>query len=261
MISFPYIIELLSPKRDAGEKLEGLLDRFADRYEQSLGSGCGISVPDNPMGQLRYGLIECIEKRGLIVDSNKVIMNLNTFHSKNELDDILTKALNIGIKKLLVIRGDGGPDVPKLDPGSIGGKQSIATTADLLRYINTRYPLNFITGVGFNPYKIISFELKHMQGKVEAGAKFVVTQPIIGNNANVDRVKEYELPLVVEAWMSKNIDLFYKSVGGELDDTLQDYDPLTNVKSLHAAYPDSCIYLALLSFKDNWQKMLPKLSV
>jgi hypothetical protein len=48
---------------------------------------------------------------------------------------------------------------------------------------------------------------------VEAGAKFVITQPIVGRDPNVDRLKNLGIPIVIEAWMSKNIDLLYKSVG------------------------------------------------
>jgi hypothetical protein len=44
----------------------------------------------------------------------------------------------MGLKYLLVVRGDGGPNLPKLDPKSIGGGRNVATSPDLLRYINTR---------------------------------------------------------------------------------------------------------------------------
>ena len=57
------------------------------------------------------------------------------------------------------------------------------------------------------------FELNRMRQKIDASAKYVVTQPIIGKDENVDKLKEFEIPVVVEAWMSKNIDLLYKSVG------------------------------------------------
>ena len=249
MFNYPYIIELLSPRRDAGEKLEHLLSRFADKYERAISSGCGVSVPDNPMGQRRLSLLECLEERGLSVDPERVIMNVNTFHTKPELDGILKKAIQLGIRYLLVIRGDGGPDLPTLEPSSIGGKYKIATTHDLLLYINREYPGFFETGAAFNPYKKMSFEFKHLQKKIDSGCRFIITQPIIGRDENVDAIQKYNLPVIAEAWMSLNIELFSKSVGMGEDNSLKIYDPMENLKGLHIAYPGACIYLALYDFK------------
>lgn len=260
MFDFPYVIELLSPKIDAGNRMETLLAKFGEKYERSLAKGCGISVPDNPMGQRRLGLLECIESIGLKVEPNKIIMNLNTFHGKEELDFLLRQASAVGINKLLVIRGDGGPNLEKLDPDAIGGQHSVATTPDLLRYINTEYGGDFHTGVAFNPYKNMEFELNHMQQKVEAGAAFIITQPIVGKDDNVDvLLHKIDIPVIVEAWMSENIELLYKSVGRDVDEETVKYDPLDNLKELHEAYPESCIYLALLNFSSNWQNELPAL--
>ncbi len=261
MFDFPYIIEILSPKIDAGERLNELLDKFSVKYTRSLTSGCGISVPDNPMGQKRFSLPECIEQIGLKVEPKKIVMNLNTFHSKEKLDSILRRAIDLGIDKLLIIRGDGGPGLEKLDPGAIGGKHSVATSPDLLNYINSEYAGYFQTGAAFNPYKSVDFELRHMQKKIDAGAQFVITQPILGRDENVDTLLEhFKVPVIVEAWMSQNIELFLKSVGKDAAEGISDYDPLKNLKSLHEAYPESCVYLALLSFVSDWQKILPRLN-
>ena len=121
MFDYPYIFELLSPKSTTGGDLDRLLDLFAQRYSLAIELKCGISVPDNPMGQRRLSLLDCLELRGLTVDPEKVVMNLNTFHSKEELDVMLNRAASAGIRSLLVVRGDGGPDFAKLDPKSIGG--------------------------------------------------------------------------------------------------------------------------------------------
>ncbi len=261
MFDFPYIVEILSPKIDACERLNELLEKFGAKYTRSLASGCGISVPDNPMGQKRLSLLDCIEQIGLKVEPNKIVMNLNTFHSKDELDSILRRAIALGIDKLLIIRGDGGPGLEKLDPGTIGGKHSVATSPDLLSYINSEYSGQFHTGAAFNPYKNRDFELKHMKKKIDSGAQFVITQPILGRNENVDTLKErFNIPVIVEAWMSQNIELFLKSVGKGEADEIKDFDPNDTLNSLHVAYPESCVYLALLSFVSDCQKILPRLN-
>ena len=259
MFTFSYLVELLSPKRSAEDKVEGFLDRFAERYRRIIEAGCGMSIPDNPMGQPRLGALESISLRGLSVDPEKVVMNLNTFHTKSELDGMLEKAAKANFKYLLVLRGDGGPLLSKLDPKSIGGKLNVATSIDLIQYINTEFSGQFITGAAFNPYNRMPFELKRMKQKIDAGAKFVVTQPIIGQDENVDKLKDFSIPVVVEAWMSKNIDLLYKSVGKEKDEKAENYDPIANLKALHASYPECCVYLSMLSFKQDWSEILPNI--
>jgi len=260
MLNYSYLVELLSPKRSAHDQIEGLLDRFAERFRRIVDAGCGISIPDNPMGQPRLGALECINRTGLSIDPEKVVMNLNTFHAKSELDGLLQKAAIANLKYILVVRGDGGPLLPKLDAKSIGGKLSVATSIDLIRYINNEYPDQFKTGAAFNPYNPMPFELNRMMQKIDAGAKYVVTQPIIGKDKNVDRLKEFNIAIVVEAWMSNNIDLLYKSVGKEKDEKAEKYDPVENLKALHEYYPECCVYLSMLSFKQDWEEILPKLS-
>lgn len=259
MFNYPYIVELLSPKRSIeGQEVEKHLDRFADRYQRIIDAGLGLSIPDNPMGQLRMGALESIRLKRLQIDPTRIVMNLNTFHTKNELDDMLKKAATAKLKYILVVRGDGGPYLSKLEPKSIGGTQSVATSIDLIRYINVEFSGQFITGAAYNPYKPVSFELKHMEKKIEAGAKFAVTQPIIGSDQSVDELKLLNIPIIVEAWMSKNIELLYKSVGKMKDETAENYDPIDNLKALHAFYPECCVYLSMLSFKQDWHQILPQ---
>jgi len=260
MFNYSYIVELLSPKRSADDQMDHMLARFAERYGRIIQAGCGMSVPDNPMGQPRLGALESIDLSGLSVDPKKIVMNLNTFHTKNELDGLLQRAAEAKIKYILVVRGDGGPLLSKLDSKSIGGKLSVATSIDLIRYVNNQYPAQFITGAAFNPYRPMPLELDRLKQKIDAGAEFVVTQPIIGKDQNVDKLKKLNIDVVVEAWMSNNIDLLYKSVGKEKDQAAETYNPVESLKALHESYPECCVYLSMLSFKKNWQDILPRLT-
>ncbi len=259
MFKFPYLVELLSPKRSADDQIEYFLNRFAERYKRIIEAGCGISIPDNPMGQPRLGALEAIDRKGLSIVPERVMMNLNTFHTKSELDDLLKRAAKANLKYILVVRGDGGPLLPKIDPKSLGGKFNVATSIDLIRYINTHYRDQFITGAAFNPYKPMPLELNRMKQKIDAGAKYAVTQPIIGKDENVERLKDLKIAVVVEAWMSNNIDLLYKSIGQEKDEKAEGYTPFENLEVLHESYPECCVYLSMLSFKQDWQRILPRL--
>jgi len=260
MFTFPYIIEMLTPKRSAGVNIDEQLERFVSRFHLVIEAGCALSIPDNPMGQLRLGALESFELKGLLFDPETVIMNLNTFHTKEELDALLEKAADLGLKYILVVRGDGGPTLPKLDPRSIGGSYNIATSRDLLNYINRTFVDTFITGAAFNPYNSMPFELNHARQKIEAGAQFIVTQPVIGRNEYIDSLALFCKNVVVEAWMSTNIDLFYKSVGRDHMEQTGQYDPLKNLGELHQIYPHCCFYLSMLSFKQDWRRMLPGLN-
>jgi len=137
----------------------------------------------------------------------------------------------------------------------------VATSIDLIRYINTEYSDQFITGAAFNPYNPMPFELNRIKQKIDAGAKYVVTQPIIRQDEHVDKLRDFNITVVVEAWMSNNIDLLYRSVGKEKDERADKYDPTENLKALHEYYPQCCVYLSMLSFKQDWQKILPRLSL
>jgi methylenetetrahydrofolate reductase (NADPH) len=259
MFDYPYLIEILSPKRETSKPVEEMMDAFAKRYSRVMDSGLGLSIPDNPMGQPRYSALEAIEFCGLPVEPERIVMNLNTFHTKAEFDGLLEAASKIGLKYLLVVRGDGGPALPKLDPESIGGKKNVATSIDLLSHINREFPGMFITGAAFNQYNRMPFETDRLKQKIDAGAKFVITQPVIEKDPNVDLLEGFDIPVVIEAWMSKNVDLLFKSVRKEKDERTSGYDPVENLKILHEAYPENCVYLSILTFKEDWKTILPRL--
>jgi len=259
MIDSDYLVEILTPKRDDGAIDRSAINRFAERYFRIIDHGMGFSVPDNPMGQPRHSLLEMIENTGLPVVPQRTVMNLNTFHTKDELDELLKTAARLGIEYLLIVRGDGGPLLPKLNPDSIGGSKSVVTSIDLMRYINHEYAGTFTTGAAFNQYNAMPLEGQRLKLKIEAGARFVITQPAIGKDSQVDALFRFDIPVVVEAWMSRNIELFMKSIRNQDQGLGKGFDPLVNLRMLHKAYPRSCIYLSMLGFKQSWKAVLPKL--
>ena len=258
MFECDYLIEMLTPKKSEGEIAKHLMQMFAERYYRITDQGLGLSVPDNPMGQPRYSLLHMMEQAQLPIISQKTVMNLNTFHTKRELDELLTAAAKKGLKYLLIVRGDGGPRLSQLDPKSIGGIKSVATSIDLTRYIHQEYPGVFITGAAFNQYNSMPLEINRLEQKIAAGAKFVITQPVIGRDSHVDAILRFKVAVVIEAWMSRNIDLLYKSVRKKKTIGAESFEPVHNLQNLHDAYPHSCIYLSMLSFKASWKNILPK---
>lgn len=82
---------------------------------------------------------------------------------KKELDSLLDRAADASLKHILVVRGDGGPLLSKLDPAAIGSEKSVATSIDLIRHIHASYPGRFNTGAAFNPCKPLRIEMDRMR--------------------------------------------------------------------------------------------------
>ncbi|MCD6397680.1 MAG: methylenetetrahydrofolate reductase [Spirochaetaceae bacterium] len=242
-------VEVLPPKQDA-EDLEVRLDRFATKYKRVLDAGYCACITDNAMGNMSFQGTEIIEEYDLSVKPDNVMIHLNTFHSKKDLDNILNTCIVQGIKYLLIVSGDGNVRFPKLRPSDldIQGVSSV-TAVELLQYINQEYAGAFITGVAFNPYEPEEEEVEKMTRKIDAGAEFVITQPIIEKNPVVDRlISNIDIPVMVETWMSKKLHLLSDCVGYEIPvDT--EYDPLATLALLQEEYPSGGVYLAMMNYK------------
>ena len=205
-----YLVEVLPPKQDS-EKLELDLEKFCNRYKKVIDSGYCVSITDNTMGNLSFQGIEIIEEFQLPVIPEQVVLHLNTFHRKDDLDNILCSSLKKGIKYILVITGDGSTRLPKLRPIDVGFADiDSVTSVELLGYIRRKYPENFCLGVAFNPYEPEEHEFEKLERKIKAGATFIITQPVLGKDNVIDKlIKKYpKIPVIIEAWMSKRFIYF-----------------------------------------------------
>lgn len=253
-----YHVEILPPKQAVTiEKLHADLDSFADKFNRVMNDGRCACITDNAMGLLAFQGTEVIEELNLKLDPEQVMIHLNTFHTKENLDEILNSCIKLGIKYLLVISGDGSDRLPKLQPSDIGavGVEAV-TSVELTQYIIREYPGKFIIGVAFNPYEPEEHEFAKLDRKIAAGATFIITQPIIEQNLVVDKMlKQYtDMPTIIEAWMSKKLSLLSDAVGYEIpEDTV--FDPLATLENLHKLYPNCGVYLSLLGFKYQIDKI------
>ena len=130
----PYIIELLTPKQN-DETFEQKLEQFAERYRRILDQGAVVSICDNPLGNLHFTAMEVMGAMELPFDPGRTLLHLNAFHRKVDLDAFLTEARDHGLKNLLVVSGDGGPRLPRLEPDELGSAAKSVTSVELLRYI------------------------------------------------------------------------------------------------------------------------------
>jgi len=252
----PYLIELLTPKQD-DDDFEARLEVFAERYRRILDAGAVVSIPDNPMGNVHFTAIEVMDFLDLPVDPERTLLHLNSFHFKSDMDAFLRAAADGGLTKLLVISGDGGPRLPRLEPSDVGVDAKAVTSVGLLGYIEREFPGVFTCGVAFNQYDPPEHELERLEWKIDAGARFVITQPVMGEDKVVAALADFGLPLFIGAWMSKRVDLLMQCVGLEPRPD-QHYDPFDNLALLDRAYPEFGLYLALLSFKRDWSDLLTR---
>ena len=247
-----YHVEILPPKQNS-EKLEADLKLFATKFNRVMDSGYCACITDNAMGLLAFQGHETIEHLELNIKPEQVMLHLNTFHSKRDLDELLTKCKAMGFKYILVISGDGSERLPKLSPADVKAKDTASVTSvELLHYIRTEYP-NYKLGVAFNPYEPAEEEFAKMERKIDAGAEYIITQPIIERNTVVDELlKKYpNIPVIVEAWMSKKIHLLSDAVGYKIPEDTK-FDPIATLENLHRMYPKCGIYLSLLGFKTQY---------
>ncbi len=252
----PYLIELLTPKQDSDDP-EAQLEVFAERYRRILDAGAVVSIPDNPMGNVHFTAIEVMDFLDLSIDPERTLLHLNSFHLKSDMDAFLRAAADGGLTKLLVVSGDGGPRLPRLEPSDLGVDDKAVSSVVLLGYIEREFPGVFTCGVAFNQYDPPERELERLERKTDAGARFVITQPVIGEDKVVASLADFGLPLFVGAWMSKRVELLMQCVGLEPCPD-QNYDPFGNLALLERVYPDFGLYLALLSFKRDWSDLLTR---
>lgn len=250
MADLAFHVELQTPKR-ASEDIDKDLGTFADKYRKVVEAGWTVCVTDNPMGLLSYGAMETIELLGLPVRPDRLMVHLNTFHPRRELDEILAAFGDAGGRDLLVVSGDGSQKLHRLEPAEIGASGPTVTSVELLRYIDREYSGRFTCGVAFNPYEPQDAELEKMRRKVDAGAAFIITQPIIGRDDRLAGLAPFRLPVTLDAWMSKKLHLLSECVGHEIPEGTP-YDPIENLRELHRNYPEYGLYLAILGFKTQY---------
>jgi methylenetetrahydrofolate reductase (NADPH) len=243
-------IEILTPKQNAPD-IDGALAAFSDKYRKVMDAGYAACITDNPMGIPSFQATDVIPTLELPVHPDRLLIHLNTFHARTELDQILKTAAGMGVRYLLVVSGDGSERLARLTPEDLGVKTNVVTSVELLDYIRKTYPGAFQCGVAFNPYEPQDHELEKMERKIAAGAEFIITQPVIGRDERLLALNRFGLPVVIGAWMSKKLHLLSDCVGYKIPEDTP-YDPIANLRELQLHYPRCGLYLALLGFKTQY---------
>lgn len=242
-----YHVEVVTPKQNT-QTLEDDLAKFADKYVQVIEGGHVACITDNPMGHVSFQATDIIPELGLPVKPGQLSVHLNTFHTRDELHKTLDVCAELGARDVLVVSGDGNERLAKLSPAALGLTCNAVTSVELVGYIRKAYPGVFTLGVAFNPYEPMDHEMEKLRRKLDAGAEFICTQPVIGRDERVLGLLPLGVPVFVECWMSKKLHLLSECVGYTIPEDTP-YDPMANLKVLQSSYAGCGMYLAMLGIK------------
>ncbi|MCK5852732.1 methylenetetrahydrofolate reductase, partial [bacterium] len=183
-----YFNEVMTPKQKSDD-IEKDLEKFATKYDASLENDFIICITDNPMGLLSFEAFETIEVTEMDIKPERLLIHLNAFHRKDDFDRILKTMYDNGVKNILAISGDGDERLHRLSPEELGYDVNCITSVELIKYIKREYPDFFRFGVAYNHYEPAESEREKMKRKIEAGAEFIITQPVIRKHENIDWLK------------------------------------------------------------------------
>ena len=199
-------VELTPPR---GWRLKRILSKATELKDQGFDA---INVPDGPRASARMGplamSVRLQEEVGIEAVLHYVCRDRNILGMQSDL----LGAHTLGIRNLLLVTGDPPilGDYPKatavFDVDSIG-LTNIVTRLNSGFDIGHRSigePCGFLIGVGANPTAVnLERELERFYWKVDAGAEYVITQPVFDVEpllTFLERIEEYDIPVLAGIW-------------------------------------------------------------
>ncbi len=208
------IVELLPPKQADIEKLIDTAAMLKDSGARTL------SFPENPLAQIRMSSIAAAgivkEKTGIETIFHYTCRDRNLICLQS---DILG-AYALGLRCVLAVTGD---------PASLGNNPGASSVFDvdsiklvkLIDNMKKSLRLDMRVGVAFNPnFDDISGQLQRLRRKIDAGAEFVMTQPVF-DAAKIqsmgEAVKNLDIPVylgILPLVSRKNAEYLHNEVPG-----------------------------------------------
>ena len=204
--AFPVFVEILPPRgSDPSKEIEGA------RLCAAHGVDC-INVPDGPRASARMSaqaLAYLIQQQaGLEAVLHYCCRDRNIISMQSDLLGVYT----LGIRNLILITGDP----PRLgnypDATAVFDVDAIGLT-NIVANLNRGLDLGgspigsqtgFFIGVGADPGAVhMDQELRRLRWKIEAGAEYIVTQPVFDLDqleALVRQVEPFKIPVVAGIW-------------------------------------------------------------
>ncbi len=171
-----------------------------------------VNVPDGPRAQSRMGSL----LSGLMIEQQVGIESVVHYACRDRnllgmLSDLLGAAA-AGLRNVLLITGDPPKMGPYPDATAVFDIDSIGLTNLVTRLNRGLDPggnalgqtTKFVVGVGANPTAPdLERELKRLHWKLDAGAEFIVTQPVF-DLTQIDhflkRTEQFKVPVIAGLW-------------------------------------------------------------
>lgn len=186
------------------------LSEFLEAGRYLAGKGAHLfDVPDNAGAKVT---VDPVWSASRLQDDTGIptIVHLSTSHRNLvATQSYLLGAWQAGIQGILAVTGDhpnvGDHDKYASRVNDVKSSVNLMGLVDMLnqgRLFNETacLPSNFCVGGGFNPVRGLTAQVKWLQRKVDAGAKFVFTQPVY-REEDVDRMLEVtqgiDIPILV----------------------------------------------------------------
>ncbi|UCC47316.1 MAG: bifunctional homocysteine S-methyltransferase/methylenetetrahydrofolate reductase [Gemmatimonadota bacterium] len=199
-------VEILPPK---GCDLSEVLDRV---HQLKAAGVDAVNVPDGPRAMMRMSVLatcSIIEREvGLETIPHYCCRDRNLLGMMSDL----LGAHAMGLRNLLIVTGDPPRMGPYPDATAVFDIDSVGLT-NLVYRLNHGLDLgdhslgsatSFFHGVGVNHASVDpDYEIHHFEWKVDAGAQFVVTQPVFDVQAFLEfleRIAHVRIPAIAGVW-------------------------------------------------------------
>ncbi len=203
---FVTFVELLSPRGVTARKE---IEKARELYYYGIDV---INIPDGPRASARMSAVSLAVQIQREVGIETVLHFVCRDRNVIGIQSDLLGAYALGIRNILAITGDP----PKLgtypDATAVFDVDSIGLV-NILNRLNHGLdiaglpigePTGFFIGVGANPVAInIEEELRRLYWKVDAGAEYIVTQPVFDVDQFekfVRKIEHYRLPIIAGLW-------------------------------------------------------------
>ncbi|MDP7112309.1 MAG: bifunctional homocysteine S-methyltransferase/methylenetetrahydrofolate reductase [Myxococcota bacterium] len=199
-------VELTPPR---GWRLKRILESARALKEQGFDA---VNVPDGPRASSRMGPLAMSVRLQDEVGVESILHYVCRDRNILGMQSDLLGAHTLGIRNLLLVTGDPPVigDYPKatavFDVDSIGLTNIVSrlNTGFDIGHRSIGEPTGFLIGVGANPTAVnMQRELDRFYWKVDAGAEYVITQPMFEVDPLfdfLDKVAQYKIPVIVGIW-------------------------------------------------------------
>ncbi|MGE5481204.1 MAG: bifunctional homocysteine S-methyltransferase/methylenetetrahydrofolate reductase [Chloroflexota bacterium] len=209
--AFAQIVELVSP---FGANPVKEIEKARELYYMGIDA---INIPDGPRASARmaaWALAVSIQKEvGIETVLHYVCRDRNVIGMQSDL----LGAYALGLKNILAITGDppkigNYPDATAVfDVDAIGLVNILSRLNRGLDIAGNKIgsPTAFFVGVGANPTALnIEEELRRLYWKVEAGAEYIITQPVFDYRkfeSFAEKAGRHKLPVIAGLWPLSSI--------------------------------------------------------